>query len=219
MSCCDLQPFGNLQTGRRQGLHQGDSNLRGQPNGGIGQWTAADYDTLGPGCLGIQTSGHQGSVQCVLIGQQSLGISRGHEATQITPHGSMDLHQPINQRPQSGCGSGNCEGRAILGGGLGGGLSDADDGTGQTFAKTCDAGITKGGNDHAARGRQPRRRNLSGCRSQSHGVGNHRGRFSVGPALHIRQRPARDGDHRGGRLLRTVGIDHQNRFHNRKFPS
>ena len=48
MSCCDLQPFGNLQTGRRQGLHQGDRDLRGQPNGGLGQWTAADYDTLGP---------------------------------------------------------------------------------------------------------------------------------------------------------------------------
>ena len=129
----------------------------------------------------------------------------------------MGLHQPINRRPQSGCGGGNCEGRAILAG-LGGGLGDADDGTGQTFAKTCDAGITKGSNDHAARGRQLRRR-LSGCRSQRHGVGNHRGRFSVGPALHIRQKLARNGDHRGGRLLRTVGIDHQNRFHNRKVSS
>ena len=59
MSCCDLQRFGTRKQAAGKGCTKGDRNLRGQPNGGIGQWTAADYDTLGPSCLGIQTSGHQ----------------------------------------------------------------------------------------------------------------------------------------------------------------
>ncbi len=220
MFCCKssgIKQGGNLFACGDQRLDKRHINLWLQPDCGLGQRSAPDDDPLCPGITGIQTRLQQSRVQSGRICQQRLWRTSGHKTPQICARRPMGLHQRVNRRAKlRGC-CGHGKWRAVLGGSTCSSGSDSYDGTWQTRRQTLRTRIAEGRDNHGARFGQDSPANLIGCSGQCRRLGDHRGRIRVGPSPHRRQMPPRDGSHCFSRFLRTVWIDHENRFHKQRY--
>jgi len=207
----------DLTAGGHKRLYQGDRNMGGNTDRSLGQRTAANDDLLRSGkdrrCAGFGKR----SVERHRVRHQRLWVSACQKAPQIA--GPLRAHQSVDGRGELGRCCDDCKRRAVLPCRPRGRGSYANHGTFQLLGQGVSAGVPEGCNDNRRGWWQVGISDGPGSLRQCLGIGNHFRRGDICPTLHIRQVMPDDAQHRRGRLLRTVRIDQQNRFHQMRYPA
>lgn len=207
----------DLLTGGDKRLDQRCRYMGGNTDRRLGQRAAANDDLLRSGkdrrCAGLDKR----SVKRHRVRHQRLWISACQKAPQISD--PVGLHEIVDSRGELGRCCHDGKRRAFLPRRPRGRGSYANHGTVQPLCQGVSAGVPKGCNNNRRGWWQVGIGDGPGGLRQCLGIGNHFWRRDICPTLHIRQVLPDDAQHRLGRLLRTVWIDQQNRFHQIRYPA
>ena len=207
----------DLLTGGDKRLHQGYRDLACDADCCLGKRAAAYHDPLCLGLRGRPTSPDQRTIQRGRISHQRLGVTGREKTAQISA--AMGLHQSVNGRGELGRCCHDGKRRTVLPRRPRSRSSYADNGTVQPLCQGDSAGIPESCHDNRRGWWQVGISDGPGGLLQCRGIGNHLRRGDICPTPHIRQVLHDDAQHRRSRLLRTVRIDQQNRFHQMRYPA
>ena len=146
-----------------------------------------------------------------------LGVTGREKTAQISA--AMGLHQSVNGRGELGRCCHDGKRRTVLPRRPRSRSSYADNGTVQPLCQGDSAGIPESCHDNRRGWWQVGISDGPGGLLQCRGIGNHLRRGDSCPTPHIRQVRHDEAQHRRSRLLRTVRIDQQNRFHQMRYPA
>lgn len=208
---------GDFLTCGYERLHQRYGHVGGNADCRLGQGAATNDDPLRSGMGRLRADADKRGVKRGRVRHQRLWVSVCQKAPQIA--GPLGAHQRVDGRGKLGRSCHDGKRRAVLPSRPRGCGSYANHGTVQPLCQGVSTGIPKGCNDHRSGWWQICVSNGPRSLRQGLGIGDHVRRGGVCPTLHIWQVLPDDTQHRLGRLLRTVRIDQQNRFHQMGYPA
>ena len=207
----------NLLTGCNKRLDKRHRNSWRNPGSCRGQWSSPDNHASRPGQSSLLAGFYKGWIKRCRVGCQRFGVTFCKKAAQKAI--PLGLHQGINRGPKLWCRGHYGKRHMSLTGRTCGSSTNSDHRYLHSGAQSLGPRIPEGRDNQGTGFGYCSTGDILCRRSQRRRIRDHARCVGIRPTHDRWQMLPRDTEHCSRRLLRTVRIDQNNRFHGERYPA